>query len=170
MTSLRSVTFRDWSFGYGRATRRPTYDEAEARRRFDAGETLHALFGDESSPEVVLCVELPGRLVEVVWLDRLNRPELGYVFHQPDGWPDDELFLSQTRLTTYDHNVPLPEGEPSSNEVWFFKPDGSLHGARAASEGPTERTDGQLDADQLLLHRERRPAFGEWASLLRQER
>ena len=139
MTRLRSATFRDWNLYYGEAMDAPAYDEAEARRRFDADETLYVLFGAEHSPEIVLCVELGGRLVEVIRLDRLNRPELSYVFHQPEGWPDDELFLSHTRLTTYDHAVPLPEGEASFNEVWIFKPDGSLHGARGASDGPTER-------------------------------
>lgn len=168
--TLTPVTYRDWNLPYGKLAKRPAYDEAEARRRFDAGQTLHVLFGDEVHPEQVLRVDLGGRLVKVVWLDELDRPELSYVFAQPEGCPDDELFLEQTRLASYDHDLRLPHGESSYDEAWYFKPDGSLYGVRGRRDSPSESTHGTLDAEQLLLHRERRPAFGEWDSLLRRER
>ena len=168
--TITPVTYRTWSLSYGHASRQPAYDEAEARRRFEAGDTIWVLFGDETQPDLVLCVELGGRLVEVTWLDHLNRPETKYLFAQPEGHPEDELFLQQVRLKGYDHDLPLPDGVASYNEVWFFRPDGTLHGQRGALDGPSESTDGHLDVDQLALHRERRPAFGEWDSLIVRDR
>ncbi len=168
--SAPPVTFREWNEAYGEPGYEPAYDEVEARRRFACGETLYVLFGEETHPDFVLRADLGGRLIEVTWLDKVNRPELIYLFTQPDGYPEDELFLQQVHLKTYDHDLPLPDGRATYNEGWFFRPDGTLHGMRGPLDGPSESTDGQLDAEQLLVHRERRPAFGEWDSLLRRDR
>ena len=162
-------TYRDWLLSYGEAKDEPAYDEAEARRRFEAGETFCVLFGDPEHPDPVLQVDL-GTIFKVTWLDNLNRVELSYLFTQPDGWPPDELFLEQTRIRTYDHQLPLPEGESSYDEAWYFSPDGSYYAARGSRDGVGENATGHLEPDQLPTHREPLPSFGDWESITRRER
>ena len=167
---MTPVTYRKWSLGYGHASRQPPYDEGEARRRFEAGETVWVLFGDPDRPEIVLRLDLGGRLVEVTWLDELNRPEMSYLFTQPEGFPDDELFLEQVHVRTYDHDIPVPDGVASSHETWFFKPEGTLAGFRSSLGRPAESTEGRIETDQMPIHRERRPGFGEWSPLIVRDR
>lgn len=165
-----TVTYQDWNLSYGKAHRRPPYDQAEARRRFEAGEGLWVLFGEPDRPEVVMNIELGGNLVKVVWLDALNRPELSYLFVHPDDWPNGSLFLEQTGILEHDHDELLPDAEPNFAEAWYFSPDGTYHAARQTREGTAEQADGHLEPDQIGTHREPKPVFGEWDSITRRDR
>ena len=166
---MTDVTYRDWLHSYGQPSRRPAYDEEEARGRWSAGEGLSILSGDPGHPEIVTQVDLGGRRIKVQWLDDL-RPELSYLFIQPEGWPDGELFLEQTQVRQYDQQR-LPEGASSYDESWYFSTDGSYYAVRGKRVGSdAERAEGHLEPEQLLTLRETRPAFGDWDSIIRRER
>ena len=170
MTATSAFTYRDWNLGYGRPFNRPAYDEAEARRRFAAGETFWVLFGDPDQPELVIEVELGGEQINVVWLDELQREELSYLFVQRAECPAGELFLEQTHIQDYDHEERLPDAESTAAEGWYFKPDGTFGAFRDSPGTVGEQTEGRLEPDQFEVHREPKPAFGDWASITRRER
>ena len=170
MTPTRTVTYRSWNLSYGEPMDEPAYGEAEARRRFAAQETFWVLFGDPDRPELVLRVELGGEQINVVWLDELQRQELSYLFVQRAERPAGELFLEQTHTKFFDHDERLPDAVSTVAEGWYFDPDGSFHAARKSPGTVGEQTDGRLEPDQFEVHREPKPAFGDWASITRRER
>ena len=170
MTPTRTVTYRSWNLSYGEPMDEPAYGETEARRRFAAGEPFWVLFGDPDQPELVMEVELGGEQINVVWLDELQREELSYLFVQRAERPAGELFLEQTHIQAYDHDERLPDAESTAAEGWYFKPDGTFGAFRESPDSVGEQTEGRLEPDQFEVHREPKPAFGDWASITRRER
>ncbi len=167
MTATSMVTYRSWNLGYGVPVKEAAYGEAEARRRFAAGETFWVLFGDPDRPELVMEVELGSEQINVVWLDELQREELSYLFVQLEERPAGELLLEQTHIQRYDHDERLPDAESSAAEGWYFKPDGTFGAFRDSPGTVGEQTEGRLEPDQFEVHREPQPAFGDWASITR---
>lgn len=164
--------YRDWRLSYGEP-HSDVYPEEEARARFEAGGSITVLTGAPDRPETVAKIDLGGREVEVVWLDPLLGPELSYVFAVPDAddWPADQLLLAQTHIRTYDHDTPLPDGDPTYDETTRFHADGRFFGRRGSRDGSdAEESHGALSSGQLAELTEEVPRFGEWASILRRER
>lgn len=166
-------TYCDWKYGYGKIRNEP-YPEEEARRRFESGERCTLLVGrDIKEPRVVLQADLCGARIEVTWLDTFQRPELMYLFvvQKDADWPKDKLLLEQTRISMYDTDERPPGVRAAYNEYYAFHADGKYYGTRGKRDGvDVEETTGQLEPEQLDLQIEPVPAFGEWDSLLRQER
>lgn len=166
-------TFCDWNATSGEALGEP-YSDEEARRRFEGGERCTVLVGDTvDQATIVMEIDRAGTVVEVTWLDALQRPELMYLFAvRPEAeWPKNKLLLEQTRISMYDSDTRLPDAEAAYSEYYSFTPDGRYYGRRAQRDGiNVEETNGQLDQEQLGLQIEPVPAFGDWESLLRQER
>lgn len=128
---------------------------------------------DMNRPEVVLQSNLCGSLIEVTWLDSLQRKELMHLFVVEDatGWPQAAMLLEQTHMVVYSNELRLPEARSAWDESYYFKPDGSYYGIRGSrGGGDSEETNGKLDAEQWRAQLEPRPAFGDWDSLLRRER
>ena len=168
-TSTLPVTYRDWSLGYGKPKPAPAYDEAEARRRFEARETLTVLVGDPDRPHQVMTVKLGGEVVAVHWLDPHNRPVLEHVFAHLDGVED--LFLERTALKTYNQTEPSPTDQATHNEVWYYRPAGTFTAVRkSVGLDDQENSSGTIDEVTLAGLFEPVPRFGAWESLLRADR
>jgi len=163
------VTYRDWSFGYGKA-RGEAYGEAEARRRHEAGEGYFVLLGDPDHPEIVIEVEPEMLSIEVAWLDELKRDVFNELF-VPNKLPGrDELFLEQVHLGTYAPDEPPPARKVTA-EGYYFSPDGKLYASREDADGVVEDAEDQLSSQDVeLILVEPRPEFGYWDSLIRRDR
>jgi len=169
MTAVTKVTFRDWSIAYGKPKRTPAYDEAEARRRWEAKESFTVLFGDPDHPDQVMRVELGGDVVVVSWLDEHNREVMEYLFGKPAGI--DELFLERTAIISYAQPEPSPTDTSTHNETYLVRPDGTYQGMRGTRGGDDhENTSGTMDSDQLAGLHEPSLVFGQWDSIIRRDR
>ena len=164
------VTYRDWNLPYGEP-HGEAYDDAEARRRHEAGEGYFVLLGDDPDhPQIVIEVEPEMYTIEVVWLDELNRDVFNQLF-VPDKLPGrDDLFLEQVHLATYAPGEPPPTRKVTA-EGYYFDPDGKMHAGRKLADGVREEAEKLLSTDeveQVLV--EPRPEFGHWDSLIRRDR
>lgn len=169
-------SYCDWDTTQGQALGEP-YAEEEARRRFDAGERCTLLVGDDvNHPGVVLGADGGGTTVTVTWLDALQRPELMYRFavqFDTPRWPPNQLLLDATRITMYDDadEQRLPDVRPAYTEYYAFAADGRYNGIRGRrGHVDVEETTGALEPEHLEVQMEPVPRFGDWDSLLRQER
>jgi hypothetical protein len=164
------ITYRDWNLPYGEP-HGDAYGDTEARRRHEAGEGYYVLLGEDADhPDVVIRVEPKMVIVEVVWLDQLNRDVFSEVF-VPDKFAGrDDLFLEQVRAGTYAPGEPPPV-EKVTAEAYFFDPDGKVYASREDADGVVEDAEDQLSAQDVELFLvEPRPEFGHWESLIRRDR
>lgn len=164
-------TYQDWALAYGEP-RGPVLDPADAGRRYDAGQRITVVVGDDPDrPSQVLQAHRGGRLVVVSWLDALLREELTYVFHARTDrdWPAGTLLLERVHVLTYADDRTPPFHVSAHDDTTWFRPDGQWHAARQArGSGQHETSSGELPVDQLQAAAV--PAFGDWAPLLTQDR
>lgn len=157
------VAYADrWSRRRRRAVR--LLDEAEARRRHEAGERYTALLEDPVRPTAFLDVHLALGFVGVGHLDDRLRPQLLSQFVTLDG---DEgsgrLFLRETQVLAYD-----AEDRVVETEEFVFSPDGAIV-RRVEDRRTGEGRQGELRAP-ADGNWEPVPRFGDYRSLARWER
>lgn len=174
MTDYLPLTEREtyWG-GWWSSRRKPTVSitEEEARRRHQGGEEYAVVLSDGGRPVVALTVLLRPRapFTKVEFLDDRLFPKYAYAFTTPqEGAREGVMFLENM----YEEEWSDDEKHLGTTDIRFWV-DGRSHKYvydhvnRTTEEGWAEEL---LTAEELEVHWEPIPEFGDWDSIIRLDR